>query len=220
MARGKFITFEGGEGAGKSTQARLLAERLRARGIHVVLTREPGGSAFAEQVRTLILDRKTADHSALAEALLFSAARADHLERTIRPALEAGHWVICDRFSDSTRVYQGVAGGLPKGAIEVLEQLVIADDFPDVTVVLDLPAPDGLARAERRNQKTSPAATGGADAYEVRPLAYHERLRDGFLLIATAEPERCVVIDAMQPQEDVAAEVWAAIEARVLRPGE
>lgn len=219
MARGKFITFEGGEGAGKSTQARLLAERLRAKGIQIVLTREPGGSAFAEQVRDLILGPHTANHSALSEALLFCAARADHLERTIRPALEAGHWVICDRFSDSTRVYQGVAGGLPKGVIEALERIVVDDTVPDVTIVLDLPASDGLTRAQGRNDRASPAGAE-PDGYEGRPLSYHERLRDGFLMIATAEPERCVVIDAMQPQEEVAEQVWGATEMRLLRQGE
>lgn len=219
MAKGKFITFEGGEGAGKSTQAQLLAERLRARGIQVVLTREPGGSAFAEQVRELILGPHTANHSALSEALLFCAARADHLERTIRPALEAGQWVICDRFSDSTRVYQGVAGGLPKGVIEALERIVVDDTVPDVTIVLDLPASEGLSRAQGRNDQTVPASTV-PDSYEGRPLSYHERLRDGFLMIATAEPERCVVIDALQPQGDVAEQVWGTIEIRLLQQGE
>lgn len=219
MARGKFITFEGGEGAGKSTQARLLAERLRAKGIEVVLTREPGGSAFAEQVRELILNPDTADHSALAETLLFSAARADHLERTIRPALAAGHWVICDRFSDSTRVYQGVAGGVPKAVIEALERLVVNDTVPDVTFVLDLPAAEGLARAQGRSDQMMPAGTK-PDGYEGRPLSYHERLRDGFLMIATAEPERCVVVDAMQRQEEVAEQIWGTIEMRLLQPSE
>ncbi len=215
MARGKFITFEGGEGAGKSTQARLLAERLTAHGIHVVLTREPGGSAFAEQVRELILDPGTADHGALAEALLFCAARADHIERTIRPALEEGHWVICDRFSDSTRVYQGVAGGLPKGVIEALERLVVGDAVPDVTIVLDLPASEGLGRVQGRNGHGT-SAGAAADNYEGRPLSYHERLRDGFLMIATAEPERCVVVDALQTEEEVAEQVWGTIEMRLL----
>ena len=215
MARGKFITIEGGEGAGKSTQARLLAERLRAKGIHVVLTREPGGSAFAEQVRDLILGPSTADHSALAEALLFYSARADHLERTIRPALEAGQWVICDRFSDSTRVYQGIAGGLPKGVVEALERLVVGDTVPNVTIVLDLPASEGLARAQGRNDRAAPAGAE-PDSYEGRPLSYHERLRDGFLMIATAEPERCVVIDALQPKEEVAEQVWSTVEMRLL----
>ncbi|MFO7297925.1 MAG: dTMP kinase [Pseudomonadota bacterium] len=219
MARGKFITFEGGEGAGKSTQARLLAERLRAKGIQVVLTREPGGSAFAEQVRELILSPNTADHGPLAETLLFSAARADHLERTIRPALEAGHWVVCDRFSDSTRVYQGVAGGVPKGVIEALERIVVDGTVPDVTFVLDLPAAEGLARAQGRNEHST---SGGAfsDSYEDRPLSYHERLRDGFLMIATAEPERCVVVDATQRPEEVAEQIWGTIEMRLLQPSE
>ncbi|MGE8942622.1 dTMP kinase [Leptospira interrogans] len=211
---GKFITFEGGEGSGKSTQARALAERLKAEGISVVLTREPGGSAFAEQVRALLLSRDTADHSALAEALMFSAARADHLERTIRPALAEGKWVVCDRFSDSTRVYQGAAGGLPKDIIATLEHLVVDDTLPDITIVLDLPASDGLARAGDRSAQSEAAAS---DNYEARPLAFHEKLRDGFLVIATGEPERCVVIDALDPPESVAAQVWAAVEARVLR---
>src|SRR5690606_4426680 len=180
---------------------------------------EPGGSAFAEQVRELILGPQTADHGALAEALLFSAARADHLERTIRPALEAGHWVICDRFSDSTRVYQGVAGGLPKGVIEALERLVVGDTVPDVTIVLDLPASEGLARAQGRHDKSIPAGAA-PDGYEGRPLSYHERLRDGFLMIATAEPERCVVVDALQTQEEVAEQVWGTIEMRLLQPSE
>jgi dTMP kinase len=217
---GKFISFEGGEGSGKSTQARALAERLKARGIPVVLTREPGGSAFAEQVRELILGKNTADHSALAEALLFSAARADHLERTIRPALAEGKWVVCDRFSDSTRVYQGVAGGLPKDVIAILEQLVVSDTRPDVTIMLDLPATDGLARAGNRSAQADPTGPAAADQYEARPLAFHERLRDGFLVIATAEPERCVVIDALEPAEKIAEQVWATIEARLLRRGD
>ena len=211
---GKFITFEGGEGSGKSTQARALAERLKAEGIGVVLTREPGGSAFAEQVRMLLLSRETADHSALAEALMFSAARADHLERTIRPALAEGKWVVCDRFSDSTRVYQGAAGGLPKDVIAHLERLVVEDTQPDITIMLDLPASDGLARAGDRMAKSEAAAS---DNYEARPIAFHEKLRDGFLVIATSEPERCVVIDALDPPDSVAAQVWAAIEARLLR---
>ena len=217
---GKFISFEGGEGSGKSTQARVLAERLKANGINVVLTREPGGSLFAEQIRNLILSKDTADHSALAEALLFSAARADHLERTIRPALEEGKWVVCDRFSDSTRVYQGVAGGLSKEVITKLERMVVADTIPHMTLMLDLPAADGLQRAGHRSATALLTdGTTGADPYEARPIAFHEKLRDGFLVIATAEPERCVVLDALAHPDSVADQVWAAVETRLLRRG-
>ena len=135
MATGKFITFEGGEGAGKSTQVGLLAVRLRAAGIDVVMTREPGGSPFGERLRDLVLDPATPEHSALSEALLFFAARADHLETTIRPALAEGRWVICDRFSDSTRAYQGSAGAVAPEIIDALDQLVVAETQPDLTVI-------------------------------------------------------------------------------------
>jgi dTMP kinase len=211
MARGKFITLEGGEGSGKSTQARLLAERLRQRGIDIVLTREPGGSPFAEQARALIMSKDTAPHGPLAEALLFYAARADHLEKTIRPALVAGQWIISDRFSDSTRVYQGAAGGLDDSTIELLERVVVAeDDVPDLTLVVDL-APDvGLSRANARGGVAS-------DNYEARTLAFHVRLREGFLELAKRFPQRCVTIDGSRSVEDVADDVWAAVEARLLR---
>jgi dTMP kinase len=215
MARGKFITFEGGEGAGKSTQAQLLAGRLRAAGRDVVLTREPGGSPFAEQVRALILDPATAPHSALSEALLFYAARSDHLDTTIRPALTAGRWVICDRFLDSTRVYQGVAGGLEPAILERLEAMVIAPTGPDLTFMLDLPADVGLARAAGRRQAgLQPPAS--PDAYEKRALAFHERLRAGYAAIAKAEPQRCALIDAAKPPDIIAAEVWGHVERRLL----
>jgi dTMP kinase len=216
MASGRFITFEGGEGAGKSTQARLLAERLKARGIDVVLTREPGGSPFAEQVRDLILRTDTAPHPPLAEALLFCAARIDHLEKTIRPALAAGRWVICDRFSDSTRVYQGAAGGVPADALEALERLVVGATRPDLTLILDLAPADGLARADARRIPAGPSSEARADAYESRHLAFHERLRAGYAAIARAEPRRCALIDGARPVDQVAAEVWAETEARLL----
>ncbi len=149
MAAGKFITFEGGEGSGKSTQARRLADRLRGEGLSVTLTREPGGSPFAEALRGLLLDANTPPHSPLSEALLFYAARADHLDKTIRPALSSGAWVICDRFSDSTLVYQGRAGGLPDHIFTALEKIVVAPTLPDLTFILDLPAEQGLvARAQ------------------------------------------------------------------------
>lgn len=218
QALGRFITFEGGEGTGKSTQAGRLAERLRRAGREVVLTREPGGSPFAEHVRGLILSGKTPPHDALSEALLFYAARADHLAATIRPALAAGHWVISDRFSDSTRVYQGYAGGIGLPAVETLETLVVAPTAPDLTVMLDLPADVGLARAAARHQAGIPdGAQGARDPYEERALAYHERLREGFLDIARREPQRCVVVDAAAPVAQIAGVVWAAVSDRLLK---
>ncbi len=215
MATGKFITFEGGEGSGKSTQAQLLADRLRGRGSDVVLTREPGGSPFAEQVRALILDPATAPHSALSEALLFNAARSDHLDTTIRPALAAGRWVICDRFSDSTRVYQGVAGGLESAVLDRLEGIIVAPTRPDLTLILDLPADVGLARAANRRQANA-VVDMQPDAYEKRDLAFHERLRAGYAAIAKAEPQRCVLVDGARSPEAIAAEVWAHVERRLL----
>jgi dTMP kinase len=215
MATGKFITFEGGEGSGKSTQAQLLADRLRGRGSDVVLTREPGGSPFAEQVRALILDPATAPHSALSEALLFNAARSDHLDTTIRPALAAGRWVICDRFSDSTRVYQGVAGGLASAVLDRLEGMIVAPTRPDLTLILDLPADVGLARAASRRRASAVVDTQ-PDAYEKRDLAFHERLRAGYAAIAKAEPQRCVLVDAAKSPDAIAAEIWAHVERRLL----
>jgi dTMP kinase len=213
MAAGRFITFEGGEGSGKSTQARNLAGRLRALGIEVVLTREPGGSPFAEALRGLILDPQTPSHSALSEALLFYAARADHLEKTIRPALNAGVWVICDRFSDSTRVYQSEAGGLPPEVFDALEEMVVAPTTPDLTLILDLPAELGLGRAHGRRR----SGTGErADAYENRELEFHWKLRQGFAAIARSEPQRCVLIDATSDEDAVTKAVWDAVETRLL----
>lgn len=215
MAVGKFITFEGGEGSGKSTQASRLAERLGEFGIEVVLTREPGGSAFAEALRTVILDPEMPPHSALSEALLFYAARADHLDKTIRPALNSGRWVISDRFSDSTRVYQSGAGGLPAEVFNALEEMVVAPTTPDLTFILDLPAELGLGRAHGRRQGAS-AGRDEPDAYEKRDLAYHWKLREAFAAIAKSEPERCVLIDASAEPSAVAYTVWSAVEARLL----
>src|SRR5262245_58633182 len=154
MRSGKFITFEGGEGVGKSTQATLLVAGLAKHGVDAILTREPGGSPFAERVRAILLDPAMHPHGALAEALLFYAARADHLQHTIAPHLAAGRWVVCDRFSDSTRVYQGSAGGLAPEVLEALDQLVVDDYEPDLTVLLDLDPRDGLARVTRRGRPT------------------------------------------------------------------
>ncbi len=215
MTAGKFITFEGGEGSGKSTQARHLAGRLRALGIHVVLTREPGGSPFAEELRSLILDPETPQHSALSEALLFYAARSDHLEKTIRPALNAGYWVICDRFSDSTRVYQSEAGGLPPEVFDTLEEIVVAPTSPDLTLILDLPAELGLGRAQDR--RIGPLRDDvEPDAYEKRELAFHWKLREGFAALAASEPQRCVLVDATENEQAVADVVWNAVAGRLL----
>ena len=215
MAVGKFITFEGGEGSGKSTQARLLAERLGRLGIEAVLTREPGGASFAEALRIVILDPESPPHSALSEALLFYAARADHLDKTIRPALNAGRWVISDRFSDSTRVYQSEAGGLPAEVFNALEEMVVAPTSPDLTFILDLPAELGLGRAHDRRRGAPPDRIK-PDAYEKRDLAFHWKLREVFAAIAKAEPRRCVLVDATAEPSAVADAVWSAVEARLL----
>ena len=214
MPRGRFITFEGGEGTGKSTQARRLADHLIAGGCDVALTREPGGSPFAEKIRDLVLDPATPPHAALSEALLFYAARADHLERTIRPALERGTWVICDRFSDSTRVYQGQDGGLTAGTIETLERIVVHPTVPDLTFLLDLDVVVGLARAELRRVESVAGPFVHADRYESRTVAFHERLRAGFRAIAQAEPRRCIVIDAFQSVDEIARDIKGHVDAR------
>lgn len=217
MPSARFITFEGGEGSGKSTQAGLLADALQAKGIDGVLTREPGGSPFAEHVRNLILDPETPPHSVLSEALLFYAARADHIEKVIRPALIAGRWVISDRFSDSTRVYQVEAGGLPLDVFKAFELIVVKLTYPDLTFILDVPAKVGLGRATTR--RLARALSGGdADAYEKRDLDYHTRLREGFLAIAKAEPHRCHVLDGTAAPEAIAVKVLALVERRLMPP--
>ncbi|MBV9996572.1 MAG: dTMP kinase [Caulobacteraceae bacterium] len=208
MASGRFITLEGGEGAGKSTQALRLAERLRAKGQEVVLTREPGGSPGAETIRGLLVTGDADRWSALTETLLMCAARRDHVERTIAPALARGAWVVSDRFADSTRAYQGAGGGVPTAFIAVLEAQVVGDARPDLTVILDLPAEAGLARAASRPH--------GETRFEEKGEAFHRRLRDGFLSLARAEPGRCVVVDAGADPESVAAAIWEIVQARLI----
>lgn len=201
--QGVFITFEGGEGAGKSTQLRRLTERLRATGREVVATREPGGSPGAEALRDLVVSGAADRWSPLAELLLFYAARTDHLERTIRPALTRGAVVISDRFSDSSVAYQGAGGGVSKTLIAVLDGAVVGRTRPDLTLILDLPVDAGLARA---------AARGGDDRFEKKGRAFHERLREAFLHIAHRHPRRCRVIDAGREPDVVANDVWAAVQ--------
>jgi len=207
VSQGRFITFEGGEGAGKSTQLKRLAARLETGGRAVVATREPGGSPGAEDIRALVL-RGSADRwSPVTETLLMYAARRDHLERVIRPALARGAWVVCDRFADSTRAYQGAAGGADPALIAALESHILEATRPDLTLIFDLPVAVGLERAHAR--------AGAEMRFESKGEAFHERLREGFLAIARVEPERCAVIDAQGSEDEVAARVWGAVEARL-----
>jgi dTMP kinase len=210
VARGRFITFEGGEGAGKSTQLKRLAERLRGRGLEVVATREPGGSPGAEAIRELVLNGAADRWSPVTETLLMYAARCDHLERVISPALARGAWVVCDRFADSTRAYQGAAGGTDPELIAALERGVLGPVRPDLTLVFDLPPETGLARSQAR---------GGEQRFETKGLAFHERLREGFLAIARAEPDRCVRIDATGEIDAVENAVWTVVRQRLSPDG-
>ncbi|HKN29532.1 MAG TPA: dTMP kinase [Roseiarcus sp.] len=207
--RGRFITLEGGEGAGKSVHAKRLEEKLATLGLEVVRTREPGGSPHAEELREAILSGFAAQFGPEGEALLFAAARIDHLDKTILPALARGAWVVCDRFADSTRAYQGVAGDLSPVFVARLEEVVVGANRPDLTLILDVPAETGLERARARR------GTESADRFEAEGLEFHETLRRAFLDIAAAEPERCVVIDARKPEEEVAEAIWSAVEERL-----
>jgi dTMP kinase len=214
--RGRFITFEGGEGAGKSTQIERLRRRLEARGVRTVATREPGGSPKAERIRESVLAGAAKPFGPLAEALMFSAARIDHVEKAIRPALDRGTFVLCDRFADSTRAYQGALGDVAPALIKALENAAIGSTRPDLTLVLDVPAELGLARAGERRRRAGRAA----DRFEEEDAAFHGQLRQAFLEIARAEPARCVVIDASQDQEAVEADIWAHVERRFLQPAD
>jgi dTMP kinase len=205
--RGRFITLEGGEGAGKSTQARILAERLAARGLPVLLTREPGGAPGAEAVRTVLLGAGPWD--GVAECMLHFAARREHVARSVGPALEAGAWVVCDRFADSTLAYQCFGQGVPRAVWDALAGAALGALRPDLTVVLDLPPETGLARA---------AARGETNRYEALDTAFHARVRAGFQAIAAAEPGRCVVADATDSPEGVAAAILSAVQSRLSPP--
>ena len=212
--RGKFITFEGGEGTGKSTQAAMLALRLESLGLRVLLTREPGGSPGAEIIRHVLLSGAAKPFGPEAEAMLFAAARDDHVRCTILPALEVGHWVICDRFADSTRVYQGALGDVDQRLIKALERVSLGDLYPDLTLVLDVPVALGLKRATRRRGSANP------DRFEAETIDFHDKLRQAYLALAAAEPDRCVIIDASAPKEKVARQVWEAVNSRLQPAGE
>jgi dTMP kinase len=207
--RGKFITFEGGEGSGKSTHATMLASRLKACGVEVVLTREPGGSPGAEAIRHVLLSGAAQPFGPEAEAILFAAARDDHVRNTIRPALESGKWVICDRFYDSTRVYQGGLGHVDLRLIKGLERITVGDLRPDITFILDVPADVGRARASERR------GSGRADRFEAEKIEFHVKLRAAYLELAAQEPDRCVVIDARPARADVAERIWNVVVTRL-----
>lgn len=207
--RGSFITFEGGEGAGKSTQITRLANRLTAEGVDVLTTREPGGSVGAEVVRHMLLSGIGKLLGGEAEALLFAAARRDHVTQVIEPALAAGKWVLCDRFYDSTRVYQGRLGGVDRRILDAMQRVTIGELKPDLTLVLDVPAEVGLRRAAIRRGKAE------ADRFEAEDAMFHKRLRRAFREVATREPRRCVLIDATDTVDAVSAMIWAAVLERL-----
>jgi dTMP kinase len=204
---GRLITFEGGEGAGKSTQVSILVDRLRNAGRHAFATREPGGSPVAEDIRETLLSGKAKQFGPFAEALLFSIARQDHIDTVISDALARGQWVVCDRFLDSTRAYQGATGGVPAPVISALERLTLNGVMPNLTIVLDIPVEEGLARMARRR--------GAPDRFESQEISQHEQIRKAFLNIAEEEPGRCVVIDARKPEALVAEDVWEAVAERL-----
>ncbi len=205
---GFFITFEGGEGAGKSTQMASLAASLKTLGQDVVMTREPGGSPGAEAVRHVILSGMAEPFGAEMEAILFATSRNDHVEQVIRPAVAAGKTVICDRFADSSRVYQGMSGALNYEFVEQLQLLAINGMVPDLTIIMDIDPKIGLERAAIRR-------AGPADRFEKETVAMHQKRRDGFLTIAKREPGRCVVIDANQDQGIIAADILALVNLRL-----
>jgi dTMP kinase len=209
---GRFVTFEGGEGAGKSTQVKRLVEALNARGVETVATREPGGTPNAEALRKALLSGLVAPLGPAAEAMIFSAARIDHLDKLIKPALARGAYVICDRFADSTRAYQGALGSLSDDFIDGLERVTIGDARPDLTFMLDLPAEEGLARALKRR------GDDAVDRFEAEKIEFHRALRDAFRTIASRNPHRCVLIDASRGEDEIAADVWRAVETRLLAP--
>lgn len=205
MTQGKFITFEGGEGSGKSTQIRILADRLNAANLRTITTREPGGSPGAEIIRHVLLSGIGKTLGPEAESLLFAAARDDHVHEVIKPALEQGVWVVCDRFTDSTRVYQGELGKVDPKLIRAMERVTIGDLKPDLTIILDVPVAVGLERARQRRGAAAP------DRFESEDVAFHEKLRAAYRRIAENDPQRCALVDADADPDTVATRVWTAL---------
>lgn len=203
--RGKFISFEGGEGSGKSTQIKLLAERLAAAKLRAVVTREPGGSPGAEIIRHVVLSGMGKLLGPDAETLLFAAARDDHVHTVIQPALSQGTWVLCDRFSDSTRAYQGRLGNVLPGVLNAMQRVTIGDLKPDLTIILDVPVEIGLKRASVRRGADAP------DRFESEDVKFHQDLRDAYRQIAAEDPDRCVLVDATPAPDVVASQVWSAL---------
>ena len=208
--RGRFISFEGGEGSGKSTQIKTLAQRLEATRIRVIVTREPGGSPGAEIIRHLVLSGVGKLLGPDAETLLFAAARDDHVHSVILPALNQGIWVLSDRFSDSTRVYQGGLGHVAPAILNAMERVTIGNLKPDLTIILDVPVEIGLQRAATRR------GNGPPDRFEAEDIKFHQELRQAYRQITAQEPGRCVLIDANADTATVAASIWAALRDRLL----
>lgn len=211
---GVFITFEGGDGTGKSTQVKRLAAALGARGLPVVSTREPGGTPQAERIRNLLLQRDSGSFDPLTEVLLLMAARREHLQNLIEPAIARGEWVVSDRFVDSSRAFQGAGMGVDRTIIDGVYSLIAGARVPDLTFIFDIDPAEGLARSGRQKAAATATAEGTEDRYERMGLAFHTRLREGFLAIAREEPNRCVLIDASQSIDAVTAQVMAEIERR------
>lgn len=210
MTRGRFITLEGGDGTGKSTQVQRLAAALKEKGLTVVTTREPGGSPGAEQIRKLVVEGEGGRWNPITETLLVYAARADHVARTIGPALARGEWVISDRFNDSTYAYQGAGRGVERETIRRIDAAVLDDFKPDMTLILDLPVEVGLARAGARAR----AAQSTENRFENMGSDFQEQMRKTFLDIARRNPDRCRLIDASGSEDEVAAAIWAAVKSR------
>lgn len=209
-----FITFEGGDGSGKSTQIKLLQQALATAGVPVVTTREPGGTSQAERIRNLLLQRDSGRFDPMTEALLLFAARREHLVEKIWPSLKQGHWVISDRFADSTRAFQGYGMGLDLTSIEGMYQIVMGDFQPDLTFIFDIDPDIGLARSAKRTASTQNKTESTEDRYERMGVLFQQKLRDGYLAIAAENPKRCVLIDAAHSVEEVHQKVIAVIEQR------